>query len=146
MRETQLDTGLPIHIYGPETHITAIVPLALGLAKIEEFPEFDDERHQMKTTKLVFSRKSCNALNDLAKEEEKEIVSKKRSASVMEQADITVENFTAGTRCFVYGTFFIIHNQNFMIFFYPLFLFFCCNTIQNDSRSATKGCTGYARL
>ncbi len=103
MRETQVNTGLPIHIYGPETHITAIVPLALGLAKIEEFPEFDDERHQTRTTKLVFSRKSSTALNDLAKEEEKEIVTKKRSASVMEQADINVENFTAGTRCFVYG-------------------------------------------
>jgi len=79
MRETQVNTGLPIHIYGPETHITAIAPLALGLAKIEEFPEFDDERHQTRTTKLVFSRKSSTALNDLAKEEEKEIVTKKRS-------------------------------------------------------------------
>ncbi len=103
MRETQLHTGLPIHIYGPETHITAIVPLALGIAKIEDFPEFDDERHLMKTTKLVFSRKSSSALNDLVAEEEKEAVNKKRSASIMEQADITIENFTAGTRCFVYG-------------------------------------------
>jgi len=45
MRETMQETGLPIHIYGPETHITAIVPLALGMKKVEDFPEFDDPIH-----------------------------------------------------------------------------------------------------
>ncbi|KDO33934.1 hypothetical protein SPRG_01813 [Saprolegnia parasitica CBS 223.65] len=31
MRETGESTGVPIHVFGPETHITAIVPMALGL-------------------------------------------------------------------------------------------------------------------
>lgn len=42
MRECGNSTGLDIAIYGPETHATAIVPLALGLAKKEDFPEFDE--------------------------------------------------------------------------------------------------------
>ena len=42
MRECSYSTGLPIHIYGPETHVTAIVPLALGIAKIDDFPEFGE--------------------------------------------------------------------------------------------------------
>lgn len=102
MRETQQSTGLPIHIYGPETHITAVVPLALGVAKIEDFPEFDDERHLLKKSKLVLSRGSSAALNDLVMEDSDEM-KKKRSASIMEQADNSIENFTAGTRCFIYG-------------------------------------------
>lgn len=28
--------GVPIHVFGPETHITAIVPMALGLTKVEK--------------------------------------------------------------------------------------------------------------
>jgi ATP citrate (pro-S)-lyase len=31
MRDLGLKIGVPIHVYGPRTHITAIVPLALGL-------------------------------------------------------------------------------------------------------------------
>jgi ATP citrate (pro-S)-lyase len=30
IRETGVDLGIPIHVYGPDTHITAIVALALG--------------------------------------------------------------------------------------------------------------------
>ena len=30
MRQLGVDLGLPIHVYGPETHMTAIVALALG--------------------------------------------------------------------------------------------------------------------
>ena len=29
--------GVPIHVYGPETHMTAIVGMALGKRKIEQF-------------------------------------------------------------------------------------------------------------
>lgn len=48
MRACADSTGLPIHVYGPETHVTAIVPLALGLAKMDDFPEFDDPAHDQK--------------------------------------------------------------------------------------------------
>jgi ATP citrate (pro-S)-lyase len=54
MRQTGLDLGLPIHLYGPETHITAVVPLALGLRDHKEYPEFDaaqDNRNMMAMTK-----------------------------------------------------------------------------------------------
>lgn len=41
MRATAVELSLPVHLYGPETHITAVVPLALGLRDPVAFPEFD---------------------------------------------------------------------------------------------------------
>jgi len=41
MRITADSLGLSIHLYGPETHITAVVPLALGLRSAIDYPEFD---------------------------------------------------------------------------------------------------------
>lgn len=41
MRNTADELGLPVHLYGPETHITAVVPLALGLRDAHDYPEFD---------------------------------------------------------------------------------------------------------
>ena len=93
MRECANKTGLPIYIYGPETHITAIVPLALGLAKLSDFPEFDDDHHQYKP----MSRKESNMDISLALHPESEHV------AVHQEADHKVENFTAMTRCVVYG-------------------------------------------
>ena len=103
MRETQQRTGLPIHIYGPETHVTAVVPLALGLAKLEDFPEFDDESHQKEKSKL-FSAKSSSAL-DIMEGDEASLDTRKSFLSQMaaREADHTIENFTAATRCVVYG-------------------------------------------
>ncbi len=54
MRQTADDLGLPVHLYGPETHITAVVPLALGLRDAADYPEFDanqDNRNMMAATK-----------------------------------------------------------------------------------------------
>ena len=31
MRDTGAEIGVPIHVYGPDTHMTAVVPMALGL-------------------------------------------------------------------------------------------------------------------
>jgi len=53
MRQTSDDLGLNIHLYGPETHMTAVVPLALGLRDIRDYPEFDsavDNRSMMVST------------------------------------------------------------------------------------------------
>eukprot|EP00978_Attheya_sp_CCMP212_P000190 scaffold345_cov44-Attheya_sp.AAC.2 len=91
MRETAQTTGLDIHIYGPETHVTAVVPLALGLAQLEDFPEFDDESHSMPV-----------------KSKPKAAPTTERAGTLVPQiadheADHTVENFTALTRCVVYG-------------------------------------------
>ena len=41
MRLTADELGLPVRLYGPETHITAVVPLALGLRDVTDYPEFD---------------------------------------------------------------------------------------------------------
>ena len=92
MREASNKTGLGIHIYGPETHITAVVPLALGLERPEGFPEFDDERHFQKKVK--------------AKTDEPGMGPKRKSFHRQvadHEADHKVENFTAMTRCVVYG-------------------------------------------
>ena len=54
MRRTGEQLGLPIHLYGPETHITAVVPLALGLRSVTDYPEFDaaqENRSMMAATK-----------------------------------------------------------------------------------------------
>lgn len=36
-------------MYGPETHVTAIVPLALGLANPADYPEFDENSGKGRT-------------------------------------------------------------------------------------------------
>lgn len=94
MRETAKSTGLPMHIYGPETGITAIVPLALGLADINDFPEFDDERHQQKAAANAKSSGSSGG---------KEHRDTLQPQVADHEADHKVENFTAATRCVVYG-------------------------------------------
>ena len=93
MRDCANRTGLPIFIYGPETHITAIVPLALGLAKLEDFPEFDNDQYLAKP----ISRKGSHIDLSAGSKPEPE------SMVVEHEADHKVENFTAKTRCVVYG-------------------------------------------
>jgi ATP citrate (pro-S)-lyase len=56
MRITADQLGLPVHLFGPETHITAVVPLALGLRSVDEYPEFDaalDNRNMMAATRVT---------------------------------------------------------------------------------------------
>ncbi|GAX13952.1 citryl-CoA lyase [Fistulifera solaris] len=94
MRTCGKETDLPIHIYGPETHVTAIVPLALGLEKVENFPEFDDPSH------LGANRKrETNEENPKKKQKRPDYVGQVAD----HEADHKVENFTAMTRCVVYG-------------------------------------------
>lgn len=95
MRECAYSTGLPIHIYGPETHVTAIVPLALGIAKIEDFPEFDDDSHDKKpSTKKA---KTSDGSGEISKMDEL------KAQKADHEANHKVENFSASTRCVVYG-------------------------------------------
>jgi ATP citrate (pro-S)-lyase len=93
MRECSNQTGLNIKIYGPETHITAVVPLALGLEEPDDFPEFDDEAH---LNKPLASNKSAPGMP------KSKLPSFHRQIADHE-ADHKVENFTAMTRCVVYG-------------------------------------------
>lgn len=91
MRQASNDAGLDIHIYGPETHITAVVPLALGLQDPVDFPEFDDESHQSKPS----SGKQPTGMPAKKKSFHRQLAD--------HEADHKVENFTALTRCVVYG-------------------------------------------
>lgn len=92
MRECSNKTGLDIKIYGPETHITAVVPLALGLGDPDDYPEFDDESHHQKPAATKVStgmpKKKLHSFHRQIADHE---------------ADHKVENFTAKTRCVVYG-------------------------------------------
>ena len=94
MRECSNATGLNIRIYGPETHVTAVVPLALGLTDKSDYPEFDDEEHLYK--KLSSKKKQTTQ-------------PKSRSeAKLLPQDDShdtnhKIENFSASTRGVVYG-------------------------------------------
>lgn len=47
MRETGQSIGVPIRVFGPETHITAVVPMALGLVDGGSVPEFDQAPSQV---------------------------------------------------------------------------------------------------
>lgn len=99
MRDTANSTGLPIHIYGPETHITAVVPLALGLATVEDYPEFDDEEgHRLREEKLnqVLGRTASM----IFREESEKVPFIGQTPFPPNHA---VENFSASTRCVVYG-------------------------------------------
>lgn len=91
MRQASNDAGLDIHIYGPETHITAVVPLALGLENPENFPEFDNESHFTKP----IAEKSSTGMPPKKKSFHRQVAD--------HEADHKVENFTAMTRCIVYG-------------------------------------------
>lgn len=96
MRKCSNDTGLNIHIYGPETHATAVVPLALGLEKLEDFPEFDDPSHSERPSKKP---KRDIELGDKDRKPAPEFTGQKAD----HEADHSIENFTAMTRCVVYG-------------------------------------------
>ena len=54
LRECSNTTGLDIKIYGPETHITAVVPLAVGLEQLEDYPQFGDPTTVQGLTNLIF--------------------------------------------------------------------------------------------
>jgi len=88
MREVAISTELPIRIYGPETHITAVVPLALGLAEVSDFPEFDSEEHNKPKAK---ADGKTNTRSKILK------------PVVDSEADHRVENFSATTKGVVYG-------------------------------------------
>lgn len=94
MRITADQLGLPMHLYGPETHITAVVPLALGLRDPSNYPEFDaaaENRAMVAATKP----------EDSATEEATESVSE--SSEAVGASGHLVANMTSETRCIVYG-------------------------------------------
>jgi ATP citrate (pro-S)-lyase len=115
MRITADTLGLPVHLYGPETHITAVVPLALGLRSPEDYPEFDaaqDNRNMMAATKSTADVDSTPAASSsssstaaveatsAAATTGDAVVSVTTSAPVHKH---NIVDFTPDTRCIVYG-------------------------------------------
>ena len=113
LRECSNETGLDIKIFGPETHITAVVPLALGLEKLQDFPQFDDPSHlEPSTKKMKYSngetpnatasggeKGDANGTNDSKMKR----IQSFHGQIADHEADHKVENFTAMTRCIIYG-------------------------------------------
>jgi ATP citrate (pro-S)-lyase len=101
MRQCARDTGLEIHIYGSETDITAIVPLALGVTDAKDFPEFDDP---VRLTMAGIKKSAKSEHGGSAKDTPGSDKKREFTPQVADhEADHKVENFTAMTRCVVYG-------------------------------------------
>ena len=111
MRITADELGLPVHLYGPETHITAVVPLALGLRDARDYPEFDSSAEARNTMASLVATKPESAEGAEAVPESPEVVAaaaaaasaakeRARSQAVHKHA---VTDFTPDSRCMVYG-------------------------------------------
>ena len=94
MRVTADTLGLPMHLYGPETHITAVVPLALGLRDPADYPEFDA---------AVENRSMLAATKSSANLEEEAAPAAAASTSTGSSGSHTVADMTPTTRSIVYG-------------------------------------------
>jgi ATP citrate (pro-S)-lyase len=114
MRQSALDLGLPIHLYGPETHMTSVVPLALGLRDPTDFPEFDaaqDNRNMMAATKQTSTAE--NAEKDTATDKEQAEKESNKVAPYASELSVNdsksvlnrhaVVDLTPETRAMVYG-------------------------------------------
>jgi len=98
MRVTAETLGLPMHLYGPETHITAVVPLALGLRDPADYPEFDaavENRQMMSATKPATDEEDA-AARDAA-------VAAEAAAAAAGAGGHVVADMTPATRSIVFG-------------------------------------------
>lgn len=92
MRATGDALGLSIHLYGPETHITAVVPLALGLRSAADYPEFDsamDDRNMMQATKRSDGEETAPTATEVK--------------AIPSSSTHAVSDMTPDTRSIVYG-------------------------------------------
>jgi ATP citrate (pro-S)-lyase len=94
MRITSQLLGLPMRLYGPETHMTAVVPLALGLREVQDYPEFDAA---LENRAMLAAVKSTDNVTELAAEEAP------RSMPPSPTGVDSLGGITADTRCIVYG-------------------------------------------
>lgn len=103
MRITADELGLPVHLFGPETHITAVVPLALGLRDPLAYPEFDsavENRSMMAAThtkaEMIDAGSGAAAIDEI----ERASIAAASSGSTIKHA---VSDLTPQTRSMVYG-------------------------------------------
>lgn len=98
MRNTADQLGLKIHLYGPETHMTAVVPLALGLRDAADYPEFDaavDNRAMLAATKPAGEEDNTSSKPE-------ETVSAV-SVTSDDSSHHSIVDMTPETHCIVYG-------------------------------------------
>ena len=93
MRITADTLGLPMHLYGPETHITAVVPLALGLRDPKDYPEFD----------AAVENRTMMAATSKTQEDDTLPVLSKIVSDAGSHCSHTVADMTPSTRSIVYG-------------------------------------------
>lgn len=107
LRECGNNIKVPMHIYGPETHIVAIVPLALKLVDLADYPEFDSEPNPespQRKTSSIFSN-TISPIRSPHESKESTIT----GGGVMEASGASniskhlVVTSTNTTQCFVYG-------------------------------------------
>ena len=100
MRRTGQELGLNIHLYGPETHITAVVPLALGLRNVADYPEFDAavENKSMLSTIKSSDEKAGDESTESAAAPSEEAAKKVEGSGRHAVADLTPDS-----RAIVYG-------------------------------------------
>lgn len=108
MRDIGNLLGLPIHLYGPETHITAVVPLALGLRDARDYPEFDaavENRAMMAATRPANNEGSVPSPVREATPQPEESTAQVAApaAQVAHNPEHNVTNMTTETRAIVYG-------------------------------------------
>jgi len=90
------EIGVNMHVFGPETDIVAIVPMALGLVPEDEIDEYSEENS--KIGKLTRSKSvAANLLKNGPVEPAPE------TPTPVSDATHSIVNFTKETRCIVYG-------------------------------------------
>jgi len=97
MRDLGAEIRVPIKVYGPETHVTAIVPLALGLWDPKDYPEYDESQHIDTVAKPAQS--VPNEPGDLAPPD----AASHPETHTPQSSVHRIVSFTEETRCIVYG-------------------------------------------
>lgn len=113
MREVGETTGVPVNVFGPETHITAIVPMALGLVpppSSEKMSESNgqkgstrsDEEDESKASDRGSASVDTPSSADTHKNEFNSL-SEPENEDIVKLQDEGIIRIQASTQCIVYG-------------------------------------------
>lgn len=110
MREVGEAVGVPIEVFGPETHITAIVPMALGLVEkptpVVAQPVAKSIGGTKQTLNKVASDEGSTLVSDNVEAESADVLDSKRTADTKAPVvvqDESIVRMNDKTRCIVYG-------------------------------------------
>jgi len=106
LRQCGNEIKVPMHIYGPETHIVKIVPLALKLVNLADYPEFDSEANKeftMQRSNSMSSLPETTHAEDAKERASAGCVGKGKTSVASNASNHLVVTSTNTTQCFVYG-------------------------------------------